>query len=561
MLRHVPTIVFALILLPIGAGLAATLLPAFGWLPALGGTELGFESWRQLFGAPGIGGAIRLTLFTGILSSVFSLATALLFCAAAYRTRAFRRAQLLLAPLLAIPHAAMAIGVAFLIAPSGWILRWVSPGFTGWQRPPDIALVQDPAGLALILGLVVKETPFLILTIIAALAPLRHREAMASAETLGYGRIAAWFKVVLPQLAPQIRLPILAVLAYSMSNVDVALILGPNNPPTLAALLVLWFGDRDVTRYFMVAAGATLLLLLVLVVLATALVAEKLIARYGVVWITRGARGLAFDRCATPLRSVFDALLAVAVLAILGLALWSLAATWRFPDALPSAWSLATWTRGDAAFREPLVNTLVLAAASTAVALVLAVLVLEAWDSDGSPRGHARWHRLVYLPLVVPQVAFLFGLQVIFVVANLDGTWLALLLAHLIFVLPYVLLALADPWRRLDRRYARSAASLGASRWRIVWRIKVPILLRATLVAVAFGIAVSVGQYLPTLFAGAGQVATLTTEAVTLSSGGDRRVLAAHALMQALVPLLAYGLALVVPALVHRRRAALGVAR
>ena len=39
----------------------------------------------------------------------------------------------------------------------------------------------------------------------------------------------------------------------------------------------------------------------------------------------------------------------------------------------------------------------------------------------------------------------------------------------------------------------------------------------------AVGFAVSAGLYLPTLFAGGGRFVTLTTEAVTLASGGDRR--------------------------------------
>ena len=61
-------------------------------------------------------------------------------------------------------------------------------------------------------------------------------------------------------------------------------------------------------------------------------------------------------------------------------------------------------------------------------------------------------------------------------------------------------------------------------------------------------------QYLPTLFAGAGRVATLTTEAVTLSSGADRRVIGTWAVLQALLPLLAYALASGVPRLLQRQR-------
>ena len=86
----------------------------------------------------------------------------------------------------------------------------------------------------------------------------------------------------------------------------------------------------------------------------------------------------------------------------------------------------------------------------------------------------------------------------------------------------------------------------------------VQVLLVPVLTAFAIGIAVSVAQYLPTLFLGAGRVTTLTTEAVTLASGSDRRVTGVVASLQALLPILTYGLAFAIPAIAHRNRRAMG---
>jgi putative thiamine transport system permease protein len=137
---------------------------------------------------------------------------------------------------------------------------------------------------------------------------------------------------------------------------------------------------------------------------------------------------------------------------------------------------------------------------------------------------------------------------------GLDGGWLALVWSHLLFVLPYVFLALAEPYRSLDPRYGRAARCLGAGPERLFWRVRLPMLLRPLLFAAAVGFAVSVAQYLPTLFAGAGRFATLTTEAVALSAGGDRRVLAVYAFLQALLPLLAFLAAAALPAWLFRQR-------
>ena len=80
------------------------------------------------------------------------------------------------------------------------------------------------------------------------------------------------------------------------------------------------------------------------------------------------------------------------------------------------------------------------------------------------------------------------------------------------------------------------------------------MLLAPLCTAAAIGVAVSVAQYLPTLFLGSGRVATLTTEAVTLASSSDRRVTGVYASLQAALPFLAYFLAFLIPALAHRNR-------
>ena len=55
--------------------------------------------------------------------------------------------------------------------------------------------------------------------------------------------------------------------------------------------------------------------------------------------------------------------------------------------------------------------------------------------------------------------------------------------------------------------------------------------------------AVSVAQYLPTLYVGEGRFSTVTTEAVTLASGGQRSLVAAYAWLQWLIPVLGFSLA------------------
>jgi putative thiamine transport system permease protein len=161
---------------------------------------------------------------------------------------------------------------------------------------------------------------------------------------------------------------------------------------------------------------------------------------------------------------------------------------------------------------------------------------------------------LLYLPLLVPQTAFLPGLQTLLLNMGADIGRLPVIFAHLVFVLPYVFLSLGDPWRSWDNRNATVAAALGATPWTVFWRVRLPMLLRPALTAAAVGAAVSVGQYLPTLLIGGGRVATLTTEAVALASGGDRRAIGVYGLMQTLAALLPFAAALILPPFIWRNR-------
>ena len=80
------------------------------------------------------------------------------------------------------------------------------------------------------------------------------------------------------------------------------------------------------------------------------------------------------------------------------------------------------------------------------------------------------------------------------------------------------------------------------------------MMAKSALVACAVGFAVSVGQYLPTLLIGGGRWPTITTEAVALASGGDRRVIGVYAFVQMLLTFVGFALAMLVPAFLFRNR-------
>ena len=553
LLPLLPALTMLALLGPVLAGLWGTVLPAFGHLPAAGLTGPSLDPFGDLLGWAGLPRAVMLSVGTGVLATVMSLAIVMLVTAGWSGTRVFGVLERLLSPLLAVPHAAAAFGLAFLIAPSGWLARLTSPELTGWDRPPDLLIVQDSWGLAMTAGLIVKEVPFLLLITLAALGQADAQRSVRVARALGYGRLTGWLKTVFPRVYAQIRPPVYVVLAYAMSVVDVAVILGPNTPPSLSVQIVKLMAHPDLSHRLEAAAGAVLQLLLVIGALLVWRLGEGAVAALGRRWIAAGARGKA-DPVIAGLALVVGAVSALAVfLGLVVLGVWSVAGFWGFPDALPDKITMANWLRFGPGTLQALGETAFIAVVAALVALVLTIGCLEAeYRHKRRVSQRALW--VLYIPLLVPQTAFLPGLQTLMLNLGAEVGRGPVILAHVVFVLPYVFLSLADPFRAWDARMGVIAAALRASPDGILWRVRLPMLLRPVLTAFAVGLAVSVGQYLATLLIGGGRVATLTTEAVALASGGDRRAIGVYGLMQTGAALVPFALALLIPALVWRNR-------
>jgi putative thiamine transport system permease protein len=553
LLEYFPAVALFLLAGPVLAGLAGALLPAFGYFPALGGDSFSLQHWRALFAAPGLWKSLAITLWVGFAATLISLAIVLAIFARFHGGFVLALMRRVLSPLLSVPHVAVAIGLMFAIAPSGLLFRLASSFIVGFDQPPDVLIIHDSLGLVLIAGLIVKEVPFLFLMCLAALPQTGQRRSLAAAATLGYAPATAWLKTVLPRLYPQLRLPVLAVLAYSISVVDVAILLGPTTPPTLPVMVLKWMNDPVLDMRFLASAGAVLVFAATLMAVLAWLAGEHTVARLGLEWLERGSRREGAWIAGTVASLSAVVMLILIILTSASLLMWAFAGNWRFPEPWPASFSLAVWQRHWDQLADPLANAALIAGISALIALIITVTLLERDVRFGNgARGGVR--NLIYVPLLVPQIAFLPGLQILLLACGLDASVAVIAGVHLMFVLPYVYLSLSDPWNHFDERYRKAALVLSATPAKALMRVRLPMLLAALLTALAVGFAVSIGQYLPTLLFSSGRVPTITTEAVTLASGGDRRVSAIYALLQALLPFAGFLMAILVPAIWYANR-------
>ncbi len=556
----IPFVTIAIFLLPIAFGMIFVTATALAYPFALA-IELP-EKFHQLlplwafFTEPGVGNSIIFTLLIGVSATLLAWGINCLFLALLYGSRLFQLCQKFLSPILAMPHITLAVGLIFLLAPSGIIARLLAP-LLGFAEPPFWRTNPDPYGFVLVLGLVMKELPFLFLLSLSALERISFRQMMRQAQTLGYSRAMIFIKHIYPLLYAQMRLPIFVVLAFSLAIVDMALILAPHAPPMLGVKILQWAYIPDLSYDFLAAAGAFWLFMLIITCITIWLLAEKILRIPYHHFRLNGWRGndtnWLFKTGTYTMSIIIGTIIMLSIGSMLMLVIWSVSGLWSFPDLIPSNVSLKHWGRALMLMQHALPLTLLIAIIATSLSMMLVIGCLEA-EQRYQLRPQKMAMLILYLPLLMPQISFLFGVQILLIKLGWHGTLWVVILGHMIFVLPYIYLSLAGPWHKLASEFRFTAASLSKSPMRTLWQVILPMQLSPLLTAFALGVAVSIALYLPTYLLGSGNFTTLTTEAITLSSGGNRRIVSVYGLVQLCVPLIFFSIAVFLPRFYYQNR-------
>jgi ABC-type spermidine/putrescine transport system permease subunit II len=124
-------------------------------------------------------------------------------------------------------------------------------------------------------------------------------------------------------------------------------------------------------------------------------------------------------------------------------------------------------------------------------------------------RGRALLGQGVLLPLNVPPVVLGIGLLPTVYALGLWGTSLALALAHTLLGLPLVCLLTRTALEAAGPDLEWAARGLGASPWRAVWRVTLPLVRPAVLAGALLAFVLSLNEFVLSLFLGTPETETL----------------------------------------------------
>jgi ABC-type spermidine/putrescine transport system permease subunit II len=179
-------------------------------------------------------------------------------------------------------------------------------------------------------------------------------------------------------------------------------------------------------------------------------------------------------------------MLLIVLVPIIPLLLWSFTHVWPYSQVLPD-FSVQSWlqTLGDKRIWQALRNSLVLSATVVPVSLVLGFFAAK---NLGTRRfkGRRAIQLLLLVPSFIPQISLVFGMQTVFSRIGLYNNFIGVVVALLVFYVPYTTLLLSAAFENYDTDYEQQAASLGVGRLKTLLYVTVPAMRSGIIVTAIF---------------------------------------------------------------------------
>lgn len=171
-------------------------------------------------------------------------------------------------------------------------------------------------------------------------------------------------------------------------------------------------------------------------------------------------------------------------------------------------WYAELWS--NARIMHALENSLIIATATTAISVIIGTV--GAWLLH---RYRYRFSRtiqtLIRVPMIMPEIVMGISLLIFFTVLRLQLGHMTVILAHVTFCFPFVLVAVQARLEGLDPALEEAALDLGASPAKAFWLVIVPCLRPAITSGALMAFTLSLDELIITIFTTGPSSATLPT--------------------------------------------------
>lgn len=134
-------------------------------------------------------------------------------------------------------------------------------------------------------------------------------------------------------------------------------------------------------------------------------------------------------------------------------------------------WYEKMWN--DSEMMESLYTTIIVAVLATVISTAVGTI-----SAIGLSKSKKIVHDLVLqindFPIMNPEIVTAIGLMLLFITLGVERGFMTMLLAHIVFCIPYVILSVMPKIRSLDPNLADAAMDLGATPWQALTKVIVP---------------------------------------------------------------------------------------
>ena len=120
-------------------------------------------------------------------------------------------------------------------------------------------------------------------------------------------------------------------------------------------------------------------------------------------------------------------------------------------------------------------NTILIAVLSTGISTILGTISAVGLKKFKF-KGSALVDKLIYIPIVIPEIVLGISLLSVFTLARLELGFFTVLLAHISFSVPFVITSVRSTLYALPKHVESAAVDLGASRFQIFWYVTLPLI-------------------------------------------------------------------------------------
>ncbi|MEW9121661.1 MAG: ABC transporter permease [Thermotaleaceae bacterium] len=178
-----------------------------------------------------------------------------------------------------------------------------------------------------------------------------------------------------------------------------------------------------------------------------------------------------------------------------------------------------------------LYNTLAIALLASLIATIIGTISAVA-IYHMSPRAKAVFMNITYLPVLNPDIVIGISLLALFVWMQLKLGFLTLLLAHITFNIPYVILAVLPKLHQLNPHLEEAALDLGATPLQAFFQVILPEIFPGVITGAIMAFTLSLDDFMVSFFTTGSGVNTLSIRIYSMTKlGVSPKINALSALM------------------------------